>query len=111
MTQFMYGLRASETRLQYPRRLKIFLDFLQLEGSLDDQARTFYCRIRGNPLWAQDCLMKFISFVDRVNKGEISGATVPNYYKAVKLFCEMNDLTLSWKKISKGLPNRKKVSK
>ena len=112
MTQFMYGLRASETRRQYPRRLKIFLDFLQLEGSLDDQARTFYCKTKGNPLWAQDWLMKFISFqVDRVNKGEISEATIPNYYKAVKLFCEMNDLTLSWKKISKGLPNRKIVSK
>ena len=108
MNQFMYGLRAPETRRQYPRRLKIFLDFLQLDGSLDFQVRTFYCRTRDDPSWAQEWLMKFISFqLDRVNKGEISEATVPNYYKAVKLFCEMNDLTLSWKKISKGLPNRK----
>ena len=61
-----------------------------------------------DPSWAQECLMKFISFqLKRANRGEISEATVPNYYKAVKLFCEMNDLTLSWKKISKELLNRK----
>ena len=63
----------------------------KVQETLDVQARTFYCRIRDDPSWAQECLMKFISS----NRGEISGATVPNYYKAVKLFCEMNDLTLS----------------
>jgi hypothetical protein len=108
MTQFMYGLKAPETKRQYPRRLKIFFDFLQLEGLLNNQARTFYYKTKENPLWAQDWLMQFISFqLDRVDKDEISEATVPNYYNAVKLFCEMNDLILNWKKISKGLPNRK----
>jgi hypothetical protein len=33
-----------------------------------------------------------------------------NYYKAAKLFCEMNDLTLNWKRISKGLPKAKNSS-
>jgi hypothetical protein len=36
----------------------------------------------------------------RVGNGEISPATLRNYIKAVKLFCEMNDIDgLYWKKI------------
>jgi hypothetical protein len=36
----------------------------------------------------------------RVGNGEISPATLINYIKAVKLFCEMNDIVgLNWKKI------------
>jgi hypothetical protein len=35
-------------------------------------------------------------------------STTSNYYKATKLFCEMNDLTLSWKKIARGLPHGRK---
>ncbi|MGA7691161.1 MAG: hypothetical protein WCA61_02515 [Nitrososphaeraceae archaeon] len=42
MTVFTYALKAPESRRQYPRRLKIFLDYLGLEGSLEDQAELFY---------------------------------------------------------------------
>ncbi|MGA7541677.1 MAG: hypothetical protein WBW34_01315 [Nitrososphaeraceae archaeon] len=31
---FMYALRTPETRRQWPRRLKTFLDFLEMEGSI-----------------------------------------------------------------------------
>jgi hypothetical protein len=41
----------------------------------------------------------------RVGNGEISAATLRNYIKAVKLFCEMNDIVgLNWKKIRRMLP-------
>lgn len=49
--------------------------------------------------------MKFLEFQKNRNlKGEIATGTVVNYYRATKLFCEMNDLQLSWKKIARGLP-------
>jgi hypothetical protein len=49
--------------------------------------------------------MQFIAFqIQRARRKEIAESTISNYYKATKLFCEMNDLTLSWKKISRGLP-------
>jgi hypothetical protein len=35
MTVFMYALKAAESRRQYPRRFKMFLDYLKLEGALD----------------------------------------------------------------------------
>ena len=45
--------------------------------------------------------------LDRVNRKEITGATVRNYVKSIKLFCEMADIPISWKKIISGLPRGK----
>jgi hypothetical protein len=39
LANFMYAPKAPETKRQWPRRLKMFLDFLQLDGSLEEQAR------------------------------------------------------------------------
>lgn len=55
--------------------------------------------------------MKFVTVQnERVVSGEISPSTVPNYYKATKLFCEMNEISLNWKKIAKGLPRVRKAA-
>jgi hypothetical protein len=42
--------------------------------------------------------------VDRANRKIISKSTVRNFYKPIKLFCEMNNIILNWKIISKGIP-------
>lgn len=39
LSQFMYDLKAHETRRQWPQRLKMFFDFLKIEGDLDHQAK------------------------------------------------------------------------
>jgi hypothetical protein len=36
--------------------------------------------------------------LDRVHKQEITGSTVNNYLKSIKLFCDMADISISWKK-------------
>jgi integrase len=55
--------------------------------------------------------MQFFSYqIERVQRKEISETTIPNYYKAAKLFCEMNDLLLNWKKISRILPKRRNAA-
>ena len=36
--------------------------------------------------------------------------TIPNYLKAMKLFCEMNDIFVSWKKISRGVPRGRQAA-
>ncbi len=105
LVSFTYGLKSVESRRQYPRRFKVFLDSLDIKGSLTEQAREFWSVAKENPRWAEDKVMKFITIQNqRVHSGIISPSTVPNYYKATKLFCEMNEITLNWKKISKGLP-------
>jgi hypothetical protein len=62
-------------------------------------------------LFGLDNFMKFIAFQhQRAMKGEISETTIANYYKAAKLFCEMNDLILNWKKITRGLPRGRQAA-
>jgi hypothetical protein len=105
MEVFTYALKAPESRRQYPRRFKPFLDFLKLESSLKEQAKQFWLKAREDPKWVEDNLIQFIRFQkERAASGEISENTIPNYYRATKLFCEMNDILLNWKKIARGLP-------
>jgi hypothetical protein len=114
MTRFTYALKSPETRRQYPRRLKVFLDFLNPDGiSLDEQALQFLSKVRDDPRWFEDRFMDFIDIqLARVRKGQISESTIPNYFKPTKLFLEMNDVSTSinWKKISHGLPRGKQAA-
>jgi hypothetical protein len=111
MTTFMYALKAPESRRQYPRRFKMFLDYLKLEGVLEKQARQFLSKARTDPQWAEENFMRFIGFqIERVKRGDIAESTISNYYKATKLFCEMNNLTLNWKRIRRGLPLGREAS-
>ena len=45
--------------------------------------------------------------LERVNRKEITGSTVRNYLKSIKLFCEMADIPIAWKKITRGFPRGK----
>jgi hypothetical protein len=111
MTIFMYALKAPESRRQYPQRFKMFLDYLKLEGALEKQARHFLSKARNNLQWAEESFMRFIGFqIERTKRGEISESTISNYYKATKLFCEMNNLILNWKRIRRGLPHGREAA-
>ncbi|SRR6266540_375294 len=91
LVSFTYGLKSKESTRQYPQRLKVFLDFLKFQGSLIEQATEFWLSAKNNPRWTEDSLMKFITLQnERADSGDISPSTIPNYYKATKLFCEMN---------------------
>ena len=39
LSEFLYALKAPETRRQWPNRLKVAFQFLGLTGDLDHQAR------------------------------------------------------------------------
>ena len=111
MTTFTYALKAPESKRQYPRRFKIFLDYLGLKGSLVEQAEQFYLTASKDPQWCEQSLMAFVEYEkERAKRGEIADCTIPNYYRATKLFCGMNDIELNWKKISRGLPRAGKAA-
>jgi integrase len=107
IANLLYGLKASESRRQYPRRFKMVLDFMNLKGTLNEQAIQFLMLVKQSPETIEDNLKRFITFqIQRAVHGEIVEATISNYYKAVKLFCEMNRVSsvINWKILSRGLP-------
>jgi integrase len=112
MSQFLYALKAPETKRQWPNRLKVVFDFLGFPGNLDEQAKQFMTLCKeGGTASVQDKIIGLISYqVQRAQKGEISLSTIPNYLKAMKLFCEMNDIHISWRKISRGVPRGRQAA-
>lgn len=113
LLQFTYALRAPETKRQYPRRSKVFMDFVKLEGDLKQQTKILKEKIQNDRDWFKRSLIRFFEFQkERTEKNDIAYSTISNYYKAVKLFVEMNfDYpVINWKRISKGIPTGRKAA-
>ena len=108
LQNFLYALKAPDCKRQYPRRFEYFLDYLGLNGTLKEKCIIFYKQAKHDLLWTQHQIMQYIEYQkERAEKGEIKESTINNYYKSVKLFCEMNDIILNWKKIAKGKPQHR----
>ena len=113
LQQFTYALRASETKRQYPNRLKVSMDFVRLEGSIKQQAKMLKEKIHNDRDWFRVSLVRFFEFQkERARGNDIAYSTISNYYKAIKLFVEMNfdNPVVNWKKISKGIPSGRKAA-
>jgi hypothetical protein len=61
--------------------------------------------------WGLNKIIMFLQYQkERTEKGDITAATLINFVKALKLFCEMSDISIPWKKITRGLPRARETS-
>ncbi|MGH9983759.1 MAG: hypothetical protein ACRD8W_07365 [Nitrososphaeraceae archaeon] len=109
---FIYAMKAPMTRDRYQTRVAKFFEFIGIHGTtIEEKARNFVTKAQNDINWAFNSIMKFTYFQrQRVDTKEISGATVRNYVKSIKLFCEMADIPIQWKIITRGLPRGKKYA-
>ena len=113
-TLYLYAMKPPVTRDKYQKRLGKLFDFLGLEGrTIEEKSRVFVEMARkDNSNWTFNNILQFIQFQNnRVSQKEISGATVRNYVKSIKLFCDMADLPVAWKKITRGLPRGRQLKR
>src|SRR5215216_1994466 len=105
-------MKSPVTRDKYQKRLGKFFDFIRLEGStIEDKSKVFVKIARKDSNWTFSNILRFVQFQNsRVVRKEISGATVRNYVKSIKLFCDMADLPVAWKKITRGLPRGRRYA-
>jgi hypothetical protein len=109
---FVYAINADQTRKKYITRLKKFLEIIGInpENKLTIQAgcKIFTDKAKSQNGWLVNVIIQFLQYQkDRVNRKEITGSTLRNYVKVLKLFCDMNDLLVPWKKLTRGLPKAK----
>ena len=102
-------MNSPVTRERYSTRLRYFLTKIGLTDndnkSLEQLCKIFVEKGKQDPNWIVDNIVAFlIEYKDRYDRRVISGSTIRNYIKVVKLLSEMNDIAIPWKKITRGLP-------
>jgi len=110
---FIFAMNAPQTREKYITRLDRFFRFVNVQGAtIEERCRSFNDTAKkDNNKWVLNNILRFLQiYKERVERREISGATLRNYVKSIKLFCEMNDILIPWKKITRGLPRGRKFA-
>lgn len=109
---FKYAIKSQYTREQYTIRLRQFFKFVGLQGTVEEQCHEFVTNCRKDLNWSLRHIMRFLQWQrERVEKKELSVATVHNSLKPIKLFCDMNELPITimfWKKLTRGIPRSRK---
>jgi hypothetical protein len=73
------------------------------KNSTEELCRIFVEKGKQDPNWIIDNIVAFLmEYKERYDRREISGSTIRNYVKVVKLLCEMTDIYIPWKKIMRG---------
>jgi hypothetical protein len=118
---FLFGIRSPKTKEKLIGRLEMFLNFLDLpkeKGTIQERCNILIKEIKkrnneksNNNNWITHKIILYLQYQkERVEKQKITAGTLKNYCNAIKLFLEMNEISLPWKKISKGLPKVKRYA-
>jgi hypothetical protein len=112
---YIYSLKSPVSKEKYPRRLAKFFAFAGLPQniSIEQQSKLFVAKATAasDPNWAFNTILKFVlAQLERVNRKEIVIATLRGYLKAIKLFCDVAELSIAWKRITRGLPKGRKFA-
>ena len=110
---YLYAMKSLVTRQKYQKRLEKFFDFLELAGNTIEEKSTLFIKLSNEKdnAWIFNKVLQFMQILlERFNKKEITGSTIRNYLKSIKLFLEIADIQIAWKKISRGLPRARNFS-
>lgn len=113
--------RSPSTRRQYPKRLKLFFNFIGLEGANEDeQALNFLEQARqggggGGADWATENIMMYLDHHrQRVLRKEITAGTLKTLWVPIRSFTDFYDDVLGdkikWKRITGSMPKTKSHS-
>jgi hypothetical protein len=103
-SMFIFAMNSCATQKKYTGRLIRLLDFIGLrQGTTSERCKVFVNKATNDNKWVVNNIVRFLQTQkQRVESREITGATLNNYVKTLKLFCEVTDIPIQWKKIARG---------
>ncbi len=79
--------------------------------TLEERCNYFAKLGKNDPNWAFSNILRYVqSEKNRVEKKQITGGTLRNTIKTIKMFCETSDVSVPWKNISRGLPKGRRYA-
>lgn len=110
---FRQGIRAEETMTKYTNTLRrILCDVLEeiLEGTFEQRAAQLVAEGKKNPEWVRDILLLISkkqrerTCLPRDHPDYFNPSSMRNFFKPLKKLLDMNDISLSWKRIYSTFP-------
>ena len=86
---FKFSIRSELTRKYYERRISTFFDFIGFskDYELEKRCNLFAQKGKNEINWAARHIIRFLQYEkERVEKGEITAATLSNFVKSIKLY-------------------------
>jgi hypothetical protein len=118
-SMFILAIRSPVTREKYLQRIGYFFDFLEIlkiddSGnivSIEKQFNEFSFKAKEDTNRLINSIVWYLQFHrQRVDRKEITGSTLRNYIKPIKLFCEQTDIEIPWKRIIRGMPRGRRYA-
>jgi len=76
---------------------------LEHKNNIEERCNEFAYKGSSKIKWSLEQVVKFLQFQkDRVEKGEIAPSTLRNYVKSIRWLCDVCDIAIRWKKITRG---------
>jgi integrase len=109
---FVFAMKSQVTRRKYTGRFIKLLDFIGIpQGTIENRCKSFTDKAQKDSKWALNNIIRFLQAQrQKVEQKEITAATLNNYVKSIKLFCEVVEIPISWKNIVRGLPKARRYA-
>ncbi len=109
---FLFPMRSPKTKEKCVGRLRMFFEDIGIPGeSMNKRCKIFCERAKDDTEWAFRIIIQYLQKQkERVEIKEITAGTLKNRFQVIKLCCDMNNIEIPWKKISRGLPRARKFA-
>ena len=109
---FVGSIRSPVTKEKYLQRMGYFIDYLNIhQKDAEERFEILTQKASSDINWLVNAIFRYLQVhKGRVERKEISTATLRNYVKPIRLYCEQMDMPIPWKKLMRGMPKGRRYA-
>ncbi|MGC1135165.1 MAG: tyrosine-type recombinase/integrase [Nitrososphaeraceae archaeon] len=88
-----------------------FFGYLNIDGDTEECFEILTRKAKADITWLVNGIFRYLQVhKGRVEHKEISTATLRNYIKPIRLYCDQMDIPIPWKKLLRGMPKGRRYA-